>query len=129
MTNLTPSQQPGIAPRPAPPYYAVIFTSCRNAADTQGYDAMATLMADLAQQQPGYLGMESARGTDALGLTVSYWRDLDDIKAWRHHAEHVLARDQGRADWYDAYALRIARVERSYGWQRDDGPRDPVASV
>ena len=127
MSNDASSPPPGIAPRPEPPYYAVIFTSRRNSHDQAGYEGMAVLMADLAVQQPGYLGMESAREPDGLGITVSYWQSLDDIAAWRRHAEHALARGQGRADWYDAYALRISRVERAYGWERSqDGPGDPA---
>lgn len=129
MSNPLSLSPPGIAPRPTPPYYAVVFTSRRNDTDAQGYEDMATLMAGLAARQPGYLGMESARGDDALGITVSYWQSLADISAWRSQAEHALARGRGRADWYEGYALRIAKVERSYGWVRDDGPADPGAAA
>ncbi|CAN5205146.1 antibiotic biosynthesis monooxygenase [soil metagenome] len=126
MSKNASSSPIGIASRPEPPYYAVIFTSRRNLRDAVGYGEMAEWMATLAARQPGYLGMESARDADGLGITVSYWQSLDDISAWRRHAEHALARGQGRADWYDAYALRISRVERAYGWERSDGLADPV---
>jgi heme-degrading monooxygenase HmoA len=129
MPNPPSTLPPGIAPRPEPPYYAVIFTSRRNSHDAAGYGEMAEWMHTLAAQQPGYLGMESARDPDGLGITVSYWQTLDDISAWRHHAEHALARGQGRAHWYDAYALRISRIERSYGWERRDGTADPMADA
>ncbi|MEP1583986.1 MAG: antibiotic biosynthesis monooxygenase, partial [Marinobacter sp.] len=49
-----------IADTPKPPYYAVIFSSHRTDGDN-GYGEMAERMAELAAQQPGYLGMESAR--------------------------------------------------------------------
>jgi heme-degrading monooxygenase HmoA len=114
----------GLAPLPQPPYYAVIFTSQRTAVDA-GYGAMADRMVELAAQQPGYLGMESARGTDGLGITVSYWASEADILAWRRVGEHVAARDTGRSDWYQHYALRVAKVERAYGWARSDGTGDP----
>ncbi len=113
----------GFAGRPEPPYYAVIFTSQRSAADAAGYAAAAQHMADLAAQQPGYLGIESARGADGLGLTVSYWRGLADIAAWRAQAEHAATRAQGRAVWYSHYELRVAKVERAYGW--DAGQAEP----
>lgn len=100
-----------IAPTPEPPYYAVIFTSLRTDGD-QGYGAMADRMAELAAQQPGYLGAESAR--DGLGITVSYWRDLASIRAWKAHSEHLLAQQTGRSQWYADYRVRIARVERDY---------------
>lgn len=101
-----------MAETPAPPYYAVIFSSLRTEGD-QGYDAMAEHMAQLAAQQPGYLGAESAR--EALGITVSYWRDLESIRNWKAHAEHLLAQQAGRSTWYSDYRVRIAKVERAYG--------------
>jgi len=101
-----------IADTPKPPYYAVIFTSLRNEKDTGGYAEAAACMLERARRQPGFLGFESAR--DGLGISVSYWRSLEDIAAWRRDAEHRRAQQQaGR--WYDAYRIRICRVEREYG--------------
>lgn len=111
---------------PKPPYYAVIFTSQRTLSD-EGYGTTADRMVELAAQQPGYLGAESARGADGLGITVSYWATEADIAAWRRNAEHQIARDTGRSDWYAHYTLRVAKVERAYEWQREDGPADPQA--
>jgi heme-degrading monooxygenase HmoA len=112
---------PGFAPRPQPPYYAVIFTSQRNEADG-GYGEAAEHMVLLAREQPGYLGVESARGGDGLGITVSYWRSLADIAAWRNHLDHAQTRARGRAEWYTHYELRIAKVERAYGWDEATSP-------
>ena len=50
-------------------YYAVIFTSTLSD-NNPAYDAMAKAMYKLAQQQPGFLHMETARSE--LGITVSY---------------------------------------------------------
>jgi heme-degrading monooxygenase HmoA len=108
------------APRPEPPYYAVIFTAQRTGGD-HGYAEAAARMAALAAQQSGYLGVESTRDADGLGITVSYWRTLDDIAAWRRQVEHKATRAQGRTQWYSHYELRIARVERAYGWDRAEG--------
>jgi heme-degrading monooxygenase HmoA len=106
------------APRPEPPYYAVIFTSCRTDADGHAYGQAAERMARLASEQPGYIGIESVRGADGLGITVSYWRTAEDVAAWRRHLEHAAVREQGRAQWYSHYELRVAKVERAYGWDR-----------
>ncbi len=100
-----------IANTPTPPYYAVIFTSIRSNIDA-GYADMAKRMVELASQQPGFLGAESAR--DGVGITVSYWQDLASIANWKAHAEHVLAQQVGREQWYQAYKTRIAFVERDY---------------
>jgi heme-degrading monooxygenase HmoA len=101
-----------IADTPKPPYYAVIFSSHRND-DTRGYTETATRMVELAAMQPGFLGVESVR--EDLGITVSYWSNLESIKRWKAHAEHRVAQQLGMDKWYSSYKTRIALVERDYG--------------
>jgi heme-degrading monooxygenase HmoA len=101
-----------IAPTPPPPYYAVIFTSIRTTIE-EGYESMAELMVTLATQQPGFLGVESAR--NETGITVSYWKDLDSIKHWKQNGEHLIAQKLGKTKWYESYKTRICLVERDYG--------------
>lgn len=105
---------PALAATPEPPYYAVIFTSRRAATDPEGYARMAEAMAELAADQPGYLGEESARGGDGVGITVSYWCDEASIAAWKRVAAHTVAQRTGRDSWYEDYVVRVARVERTY---------------
>jgi len=102
-----------IAATPCPPYYAVIFTSLRNE-EEPGYGAMADRMVELAAQQPGYLGHESAR--EGVGITVSYWENLDAILGWKVQTEHLFAQQAGRDRWYSAYQVRVCLVERAYGF-------------
>ena len=101
-----------IATTPKPPYYAVIFTSFRTDVD-EGYEEMANQMVELAQQQAGFLGIESAR--EQMGITVSYWADLTAIKAWKQQVDHQQAQRLGRELWYRSYKTRVALVERDYG--------------
>ena len=103
-----------------PPYYAVIFTSRRTAGDA-GYADMSARMVELAAEQPGFLGVESARGEDGLGITVSYWESEEAIANWKKNAEHTIARNRGRSDWYTEFTTRVARVERDYGFKRPSG--------
>ena len=102
----------GFATTPAPPYYAVIFTSRRTNVD-EGYDAMGARMQELAAHQPGFLGVESVRGADGLGITVSYWSSLEAIAAWRAHGEHRVAQSSGRSKWYSHFETRVAAVTRA----------------
>ena len=90
--------QDRFAPLPDPPYYAVIFTNLLSE-DDFGYAQMATKMADMASQQAGYLGLESTRDADGLGITVSYWTDEAAITAWKAVAEHLFAQHQGKTNW------------------------------
>lgn len=108
---------PAFATPPEPPYYAVIFASQRSP-DDRGYEAMAARMVALAAEQAGFLGVESARGADGFGITVSYWASLDAIAAWKADAEHRIAQETGRRIWYEGYALKIAKVERAYDFTR-----------
>ena len=101
-----------IASTPEPPYIAVIFTSLRNSGDN-GYAKAADAMLELAREQPGYLGFESAR--DGLGITVSYWRDEDAARTWKQVAEHLVVQRRGRDSWYLDYRVRVATVFRDYG--------------
>ena len=105
----------GFATTPKPPYYAVIFTSLRTTAEPEAYARMAERMVELAQQQPGFLGVESARGSDGLGITVSYWETEAAIAAWKAHWEHREAQALGHERWYGHFEMRVARVERGYG--------------
>lgn len=107
------------ATRPEPPYTAVVFTSTRTAGDN-GYGVMSDAMAELAAQQPGYLGVESVRDASGLGITVSYWRDEASACAWKDVAAHRIAQSRGRERWYDDYRVRIATVHRDYTFASSD---------
>jgi len=100
------------ASTPQPPYFAVIFSSQRTADDAAGYEAMAGRMLELAANMPGYLGVESTRGADGFGITVSYWTDEASISNWKRHAEHQLAQSLGRTRWYERFTLRVCQVLR-----------------
>ena len=99
-----------------PSTVAVIFVAERTLADDAGYGIAADRMVELAGVQPGYLGINSARGDDRVGITVSYWADETAAKAWRDHPEHKAIRDAGRDRWYSWYDLHVASVTRSYDW-------------
>jgi heme-degrading monooxygenase HmoA len=103
-----------IAQTPEPPYYAVIFSSLRSEGD-RGYGQMAQRMAELAAKQPGFLGIETVRGDDGAGITVSYWANAEAISAWKADFDHGAAQRGGQATWYQDYVVRIAKVERAYG--------------
>src|SRR5689334_24513763 len=98
-----------IARTPEPLYYAVVFTSERSEGD-RGYNLMSEKMAALAAEQPGFLGAESARNSDGLGITVSYWESTEAIENWKTNAEHRIAQETGKKVWYSGYMLRIAKV-------------------
>lgn len=105
-----------IAKTPKPPYYAVIFTSLKTD-ENEGYNETSELMVQLAAKQSGYLGHESARD-ELLGITVSYWENLEAIKQWKQQTDHAIAQQFGRKQWYKNYKVRICLVERDYEFDK-----------
>jgi heme-degrading monooxygenase HmoA len=101
------------------PYYAVIFTSLQNE-NLEGYDEMAKRMEELSLSQNGFLGMDSVRDPGGLGVTVSYWRSLDDIKNWKAQSEHRAAQSSGKKIWYSRYQVRICKVEKHYEFHQEE---------
>lgn len=96
---------------PTPPYYAVIFTYKRTS-DSEGYAEMSARVNEIVKSQPGFLGVEDAFSD--IGISVSYWKDLDSIKGWQKNLDHGEAKAKGKEIWYSQYKVRIAKVEMEY---------------
>ncbi len=69
----------------------------------------------LAQQQPGFPGMEGAR--NETGITISYWKSLEAIKAWKENEQHLVAQHKGKTEWYQHYKTGMYKVERDYSYR------------
>lgn len=100
-----------------PPYYAVIFKSKRSEGDF-GYTQAAKAMIEEAKKQEGFLGSDSVRGADGVGITVSYWASLECIDQMRQNASHKAAKRLGKLQWYDEYSIRICKVESEGFFER-----------
>lgn len=98
------------------PYYAVVFTSKRKAY-TDEYEAAADRMKELTAEQPGFLGIDSARNADGIGITVCYWDSIQAIKNWKQNNEHQYVQQMGKKEWYESYSVRIAKVEEEYSME------------
>lgn len=105
---------------PNPPYYAVIFRSRLSGKDPEGYGKMADKILEMAKRQPGYLGFDDVPRHEDEGLNVSYWKDEESIRAWKARADHLAAQKMGKDKWYQWFHLRVAKVERSYSFEREE---------
>lgn len=97
---------------------AVIFLSGRTEADEAGYAAAAVAMGEAAARRDGYLGIDSVRDSNGVGITISWWEDEAAALGWRDDPDHARIREQGRALWYDWYRVIVATVDRAYDWAR-----------
>ena len=100
------------------PYYAVIFSSKRTLTE-EGYAETATEMVELAEKQSGYLGIESYREGNGKGVTISYWKSMEDIKVWKSNLAHAKAQKSGKEKWYENYTVRICKVEKEYSFEAE----------
>jgi heme-degrading monooxygenase HmoA len=97
----------------------VIFSSLRQADEVSAaaaYAKMGDEMVALAAEQPGYLGVESARDSTGFGVTVSYWTSNEAAARWKKVARHSVAQQRGKDEWYAYYTTRVATVERCYSF-------------
>ncbi|RMB63489.1 antibiotic biosynthesis monooxygenase [Dokdonia sinensis] len=97
------------------PYYAVIFTSKQTSVN-RDYQMAAQHLEELAQGMSGFLGIDHARAD--IGITISYWKTLEDIARWKAQRDHQEAQKKGKSQWYEQYRVRICKVEREYGFDR-----------
>ncbi|MEZ4751065.1 MAG: antibiotic biosynthesis monooxygenase [Bdellovibrionota bacterium] len=89
--------------------FVVTFKS-RLSSESQDYGPMAEKMRKLAEAHDGYLGMDSVRGDDGIGISISYWRDWESIVRWKYDADHLVAKSLGKSRWYEDYCVKIAEV-------------------
>lgn len=102
-----------IVETPSPPYYAIIFTALLTD-DMEGYEETAERMRELAKDHEGYYGMEDIG--DKWEINISYWRDLESMIAWKQNAEHMIAQEKGKKQWYECFKMRISKVESDYSF-------------
>lgn len=96
-----------------PPYYAVIFSSIRTD-NNEGYEDMDNAIYQKVKDFQGYLGHEALRNENGFGIHISYWKTLNDIKAWKNDKLHTQAKNTGKEKWYSDYSVRICKVEQVY---------------
>ncbi|MDR6178172.1 MULTISPECIES: antibiotic biosynthesis monooxygenase family protein [unclassified Pseudomonas] len=108
-----------------PPDCVVIAFISQRADEDPDYERTAARMLELAQAQPGFLGVESVRGADGLGITLSYWVDQAAVAAWGAHPEHRQAQRLGHERWYRWHDTRVMRLlsSRSGAGVIPDGSR------
>ena len=100
---------------PKPPYYAVIFTSIHTDKIEDKYNELNDNLMDKITNLPGFLGVDSVRTENKVGITTIYFKDLESIREWRKDSDHKYAKDFGKDLWYENYNVRIAKVEKEYG--------------
>lgn len=102
------------------PSVAVIFISKLQLQD-EAYAESITRLKELGGQQPGFLGIESARAPDGRGITVVFYDTAESARVWGKNPEHRSAMKTGQEKWYEYYELYYANVVKGHAWSSDAG--------
>ena len=92
--------------------WVVIFRAQAQALDAE-YSQTAAQLRELALTQFGCLDF-CAVTEGAQEIALSYWPDEASIRAWKQHADHLMAQQLGRERWYASYSVEIAEIRRAY---------------
>ena len=92
--------------------YAVILRVEINETDNAYFD-IANRLRDLAIAKYGCSEFTSvADGNQE--IAISYWENLEQIKAWKQDPEHAAAQREGRTKWYKSYKVQVMEIIREY---------------
>lgn len=98
--------------------YAVIFRA-KTAVQDQEYAQTVKRMRELAFSKYGCLDFIAVTEGQQ-ELAISYWPDKQSIVQWKQDAEHSLAQQLGRNNWYHSYTVQVVEVKREYSYHSDE---------
>lgn len=105
----------------ANPQVVCIFRSTRSDHSASEYAEWSRQMEQLVATMPGYITHSSFRDdASGQGVTISYFRSMEDVVAWRRVPDHREAQALGRSSFYTAYEIEVAEIVRQYGWKATD---------
>jgi heme-degrading monooxygenase HmoA len=101
----------------ADPHVVCIFRSTRTDHSSAEYEEWSNRMDQLVVTMPGYISHASFFDTPSrTGITVSYFRSMKLLDAWREAPEHRAAQALGRTSFYEDYEIEVAEIVRHYEW-------------
>jgi heme-degrading monooxygenase HmoA len=101
----------------AEPHVVCIFRSTRTEHSDDEYEAWSDRMDQMVATMPGYIGHASFRDdATGRGVTISYFRSMAALVAWKQVPEHLEAQAYGRAAFYTEYEIEVAEIVRHYEW-------------
>lgn len=100
---------------------AVIFEVEMKPGRRQDYFDLAASLRPELEKIDGFISVERFESLAHKGkyVSLSFWRDEAAVKAWKAHAEHKAAQQQGKNEIFSDYRIRVAEVLRDYGMQSD----------
>jgi heme-degrading monooxygenase HmoA len=76
------------------------------------YGPRAEQVYELAEAMPGFVSAKDFVADDGERLALIEFDSPAHLAAWRDHAEHRVAQEQGRSQFYSEYSLQICAIVR-----------------
>jgi len=106
-----------------PPFYAAILNdNAEQRLEDADHVAPSDEMVSLAPAQPGFLGLETTEDQTGKYVAVSYWRDMDALKAWEQRGDFEIRKRFAGAGLKETCALRVSKISEKL---RPGGPSGP----
>jgi heme-degrading monooxygenase HmoA len=97
----------------------VIFRArIRKDANLDEFGALAQRMYELVSTMPGFRGVKDYLADDGEAVTIAEFDTLEQVAAWKNHAEHVVAQQRGRNEFLQDYRIQVCEEAYSYGLDR-----------
>jgi len=101
----------------APGQYVTVFRSRLRPDAGPEYGETAEKMLALARARPGFVDFKSFTADDGERVSVITFADAAAQEGWRTDAEHLVAQQAGRRDFYAEYAIQVCECRRAHRWQ------------
>lgn len=111
---------------------AVIFELEPHAERAPRYFELAEALKGSLTNHEGFISIERFESITQPGryLSLSFWQDEQAVQNWRNQQAHRMAQQEGRAQIFSDYRLRVASVIRDYGLSsRGQAPSDALDAL
>jgi heme-degrading monooxygenase HmoA len=88
----------------------------RDDIDQAEYERTFGRMVELVSAMPGFRGIEGFAGEDGRELAVAWFDSAEAVTEWKNQPEHVITQERGRMEFFAAYNITVAEVDRQYSW-------------
>lgn len=94
----------------------VVFEVVMREGQGERYFDLAASLREHLQEIDGFVSVERFESLNQPGkyVSISFWRDMAAVDAWRQHGEHGIAQQLGRREIFEDFRITVAESLRQY---------------
>lgn len=70
---------------------------------------------------PGFISYKDFAAEDGEGVAIVEFATMEALEAWRHHPDHMKAKERGKKEFFESYSIQVCEVTQSYGTGSGEG--------